>query len=55
MLTALPVTSSNLGEFVLQDGGKLWLFYGSNIFVYVGDITDESKLMGMTGATGAIS
>ena len=56
-------TGSNIGEFVLITGGALYLYAGSGIgltgptgcptdWIYSGDVTDETLLIGPTGADG---
>jgi len=56
-------TGSNVGEFVLVTGGALYLYAGSGIgntgptgcpteWIYSGDVTDETYLIGPTGAIG---
>ena len=56
-------SDSNIGEFVLITGGELFLYMGTglgqtgptgcaNSWNYAGDITDDTKLIGTTGAQG---
>lgn len=52
--------ASNLGEFALVKGGELYVYMGSelgeagpdNSYHFVGDVTDESLIIGPTGSTG---
>jgi hypothetical protein len=60
-LVSLSVSSNNIGEFVLIKGGELFIYNGdnngntgpNNSYTHVGDITDESKLIGFQGVQGS--
>ena len=55
-------TGGNMGEFVLITGGDLFVYMGTGIgntgpnnsYGYAGDVTDESKLVGLQGSQGLI-
>ena len=51
-LPTLSPTLSNVGEFVLIRGGDLYVYQGSGSYHYVGDVTNDSLLVGPTGPTG---
>ncbi len=59
-LNSIIATGGNVGEFVLITGGDLFVYSGTgagttgpNIsYSYAGDITDESKLIGVQGFQG---
>ncbi len=59
-LNTIIATGGNIGEFVLVTGGDLFVYSGTgagstgpdNSYEYAGDVTDESKLIGLQGAIG---
>jgi hypothetical protein len=60
-LNSIIATGGNIGQFVLVLGGDLFVYSGTgsgytgpgNSYGYAGDVTDESKLLGMQGYQGA--
>ncbi len=64
-LCSLNPTNENIGQFALITGGDLFLFAGNgagntgpypctNSWIYAGDITDETQIIGPTGAQGSL-
>jgi hypothetical protein len=59
-LSDLSPTGGNIGQFVLVLGGDLFVYAGTgsgytgpdNSYGYAGDVTDESKLVGLQGNIG---